>query len=124
MIRVDKLASTSTTYSFCLKNLGNREYTFKIKFSTGIEMMELQNLPDMNDGQNLETELNWLDQQTTALSSRADNIEGLRRINYQISGMVGTKMILFAVIGLIVIALVNVTFYRILKKTFKDRKLI
>jgi hypothetical protein len=38
--------------------------------------------------------------------------------------MVGTKMFFFAIIGLAVIAVANVTFYKILKKAFKDRKLI
>jgi len=58
------------------------------------------------------------------LSQRAENIEGLRRINYQINGMVGNKMIFMAIIGLAVIAGVNFAFFKILKKTFKDRKLI
>jgi hypothetical protein len=38
--------------------------------------------------------------------------------------MIGTKMFIFAIIGLIVIATANVIFYKILKKAFKDRKLI
>jgi hypothetical protein len=38
--------------------------------------------------------------------------------------MIGTKMFIFAIIGLIVIAAANVIFYKILKKAFKDRKLI
>jgi hypothetical protein len=35
-----------------------------------------------------------------------------------------TKMIGFAIVGLIAIIVVNVLFYRELKKTFKERKLI
>lgn len=38
--------------------------------------------------------------------------------------MVGTKMILFAIVGMLVILGVNFVFYKSLKKTFKDRKLI
>lgn len=38
--------------------------------------------------------------------------------------MVGTKMIFFAIIGLVVIGAVNFVFFKTLKKTFKDRKLI
>jgi hypothetical protein len=97
---------------------------FKVQFNTGIAVMELHNLPDSNDGENLERELKWLDQQTNVLSGRADNIEKLRRINYQINHMIGTKMFVFAIIGLIVIASANIVFYKILKKAFKDRKLI
>ena len=35
-----------------------------------------------------------------------------------------TKMIGFAIVGLLSIVVVNVLFYRELKKTFKDRKMI
>jgi hypothetical protein len=35
-----------------------------------------------------------------------------------------TKMIGFAIVGLLSIIVVNVLFYRELKKTFKDRKMI
>lgn len=122
--RIDKLASVATTYSYCVKNIADKGSVFKIQFSTGLEVMELHELPDASDGDNLERELNWLDQQTTTLSHRAENIEGLRRINYQINGMVGTKMIYFAIIGLAAIGVVNFAFFKMLRKTFKDRKLI
>lgn len=58
--RVDKLASTATTYSFCVKNVEADTVTFKIEFNSGLEVMELHELPDANDAQNLERELNWL----------------------------------------------------------------
>ena len=35
-----------------------------------------------------------------------------------------TKMVGFAIVGLISIVIVNLFFYRELRKTFKDRKLI
>lgn len=38
--------------------------------------------------------------------------------------MMSTKMIGFAIVGLVSIIAVNVLFYRELKKTFKERKLI
>lgn len=86
--------------------------------------MELNELPDDGDAQNLDRELKWLENQGNVLSERATNIQGLRLINQQIAGMVGTKMLVFGVIGLIAIAAVNVIFFKSLKKTFKDRKLI
>lgn len=79
--RVDKLASTPTTYSFCLKNMEPRMVNFKIEFNSGLEVMELHELPDANDAQNLERELNWLEQQSNSLYERASNIRGLRSIN-------------------------------------------
>lgn len=49
IIRVDKLAAQATTYSFCIKN--NEPFAGKIKvtFTTGLDMMELTNLPDATD---------------------------------------------------------------------------
>lgn len=38
--------------------------------------------------------------------------------------MVGTKLLVFGIVGLVGIAAVNLVFFRSLKKTFKDRKLI
>ena len=40
------------------------------------------------------------------------------------SGMVGTKMIAFAVIGILVIGGVNLVFHKVLKGELKKRKLI
>lgn len=40
------------------------------------------------------------------------------------ANMVGTKLIVFGIVGLLGIAVVNFIFFRSLKKTFKDRKLI
>lgn len=48
----------------------------------------------------------------------------MRRINEQINGMVGTKMIIFAVLGLLAIGGVNVVFYKMIKEELKKRKLI
>lgn len=48
----------------------------------------------------------------------------LRRVNSQIHGMVGVKMIIFGVIGLIGIGVVNFVFFRLLKAEFRKRKFI
>ena len=42
----------------------------------------------------------------------------------QISGMVGTKMVILAIIGLVAIGGVNFFFYKLLKNELKKRKLI
>ena len=51
-------------------------------------------------------------------------MEGLRSIAKEISNMMSLKMIIFAVLGLIVVVGVNILFYKEMKKTFKERKLI
>ena len=38
--------------------------------------------------------------------------------------MVGTKVLLFGILGLAGIAIVNFAFFKMIRKTFKDRKLI
>ena len=45
-------------------------------------------------------------------------------INIQLSKMMGTKLIIFAIVGLLGIVVVNLVFFRQMKKTFKDRKMI
>ena len=121
---MDKLASTATTYSFCVKNVEDDLRTYKIEFNSGLEVMELHELPSANDAENLERELNWLEQQSQMLGERSSNIQGLRSINQEMANMVGTKLIVFGIVGLIGIAVVNLVFFRSLKKTFKERKLI
>lgn len=86
--------------------------------------MELHQLPSANDAENLERELNWLEQQAVTLGTHSSNIQGLRLVNQELVGMVGTKLMVFGMIGLATIAVANFIFYRSLKKTFKDRKLI
>ena len=51
-------------------------------------------------------------------------MEGLRATSEGLTNLMSTKMIGFAIVGLVSIIVVNVIFYRELKKTFKERKLI
>jgi hypothetical protein len=51
-------------------------------------------------------------------------MEGLRASSEGLSQLMSTKMIGFSVLGLLSIVVVNLLFYRELRKTFKDRKLI
>ena len=58
------------------------------------------------------------------LEEQAEKLEGMSQINMQLSKMMGNKLMIFALIGLLGIVGVNMVFFRQLKKTFKDRKLI
>jgi hypothetical protein len=51
-------------------------------------------------------------------------MESLRATSEGLSNLMSTKMIGFAIAGLIAIVVVNLLFYRELRKTFKERKLI
>jgi site-specific recombinase len=72
----------------------------------------------------LDREINWIEKQALNLANKSENIEGLRRINQQISGMVGIQMIVFAILGIAVIGAVNVIFFWLVKGELKRRKLI
>lgn len=74
IIRVDKLAAQSTTYSFCLKNMESYQGKFKVTFTTGLDMLELNNLPDATDSDNMDREISWLEQQVNKLDEKANNI--------------------------------------------------
>jgi len=86
--------------------------------------MEFEILPDKNDAENLDRELNWLDNQKRILFETLERMESLRASTEGLTSMMSTKMIGFAIIGLLSIVIVNFIFYRELKKTFKERKLI
>jgi hypothetical protein len=49
------------------------------------------------------------------MDQKSESIEEFRRMNSQIQGLVGIKMIVFGIIGLIGIASVNFAFYKLLK---------
>ena len=54
VVQLHKLASAATTYSFCTTNLDRTMGIFNMTSNMGLEVMELQELPDLNDAQNLE----------------------------------------------------------------------
>ncbi len=53
-----------------------------------------------------------------------ERMESLRASTEGLTELMSVKMIGFAIIGLVAIIVVNFMFYRELKKTFKERKLI
>ncbi len=81
-------------------------------------------MPDKSDSENLERELAWLENQKKNLFESLSRMEGLRASTEGLAGMMSTKMIGFAVLGLVAILGVNFLFFRELKKTFKERKII
>jgi hypothetical protein len=43
------MASIASTYSFCVVNIHNIAINIYIEFSSGLDIMELTNLPDKSD---------------------------------------------------------------------------
>ena len=48
-LNVHKLASASSTYSFCFKNTENELLRLSVDIQSGLELMEFELLPDKND---------------------------------------------------------------------------
>lgn len=121
---IHKLAPIDSTYSFCIRNIDDARMKLNVNIQSGLELMEFEMLPDKSDSENLERELGWLENQKEKLFESLDRMEGLRATSEGLSNLMSTKMIGFAIVGLLSIIVVNILFYRELKKTFKDRKLI
>lgn len=121
---IHKLAPADSTYSFCIRNIDDDTMKLNVNIQSGLELMEFELLPDKSDAENLERELSWLESQKSKLFESLDRTEGLRATSENLTNLMSTKMIGFAIVGLLSIIAVNVLFYRELKKTFKERKLI
>lgn len=121
---IHKLAPVDSTYSFCIRNIDSDSVKLNANIQSGLELMEFELLPDKSDAENLERELSWLQNQKSKLFESLDRTEGLRATSENLTNLMSTKMIGFAIVGLVSIIVVNVLFYRELKKTFKERKLI
>jgi len=48
-LNVHKLASASSTYSFCFKNNERELMRLSVDIQSGLELMEFELLPDKND---------------------------------------------------------------------------
>lgn len=121
---IHKLAPADSTYSFCIRNIDDNSMKINVNIQSGLELMEFELLPDKSDAENLERELSWLESQKAKLFESLDRTEGLRATSESLTNLMSMKMIGFAIVGLLSIIAVNVLFYRELKKTFKERKLI
>lgn len=123
-INVHKLAPEDSTYAFCVGNIDEDQMRVNVQIQSGLELMEFELLPDETDSENLERELGWLENQRAKLVESLGRMEGLRASSEGLSSLMGTKMVGLAVVGLLGMAVVNLLFYREIKKTFRDRKLI
>lgn len=96
--------------------------TFKLQ--TGLELMELEILPDKTDNEYLDREVTFLEQQHNELFSSLEKIESAREATSTMLNLMSTKIIGFGVVGFLVIIAVNYLFYREVKKTLHERKMI
>jgi hypothetical protein len=91
---------------------------------TGLELVNLDYLPDNNDQQNLHREIDWLEGQKKTLFDALNRIEGVRVTADDLKNKMNTSYIIFAILGLLGVLVMNYVFYTQTRKTLKDRKLI
>lgn len=94
------------------------------KLESGIELMELSLLPSHSDNEYLNNEIEYLEKQKEDLLSILEGLEGSKQYTETLTNMMGTKAMWFAMLGLGAIVLVNFGFYKEVRNTLKQRKLI
>jgi hypothetical protein len=121
---VNKLADREGTYRFCVVNKGDQTIKMFINIMTGLELANLDYLPNSSDQQNLHREIDWLDGQKKTLFDALNRIENVRTTADSLNSKMNTSYIVLAVLGLLAVLAVNFLFYTQTRKTLKDRKLI
>lgn len=86
--------------------------------------MNFQHLPSLNDQENLHREVDWLENQKNKLLESINRIDNGRVRSGDLADTMSTKLVIFAILGLIAIVGMNIVFYQQAKKTLKSRKLI
>lgn len=109
---------------FCVTNKDDQPIKMFMNIMSGLEMANMEYLPDNTDQENLHKEIDWLEGQKKSLFDALNRIEGVRTTADQLSANMNTKYIIFAMLGLLGVIGVNFVFYTQTKKTLKDRKLI
>ena len=94
------------------------------KLESGIELMELSLLPTHSDNEHLNNEIEFLERQKMDLFHILESVQGTKQDAEALTNSSGTKALWFALVGLGVIALANLGFYKQVKSTLKQRKLI
>ena len=72
----------------------------------------------------MDREITWIENQKKNLYETIRQVEQRKAANVDSSSLLSVKMIVFAIIGLISIVVVNFLFFKEVKKTFKERKLM
>lgn len=75
---MNKLADKAGTYRFCIVNKADDPLRVYTNIMTGLELANLDYLPDNNDQQNLHREIDWLERQKSTLFEALNRIEGVR----------------------------------------------
>jgi hypothetical protein len=86
--------------------------------------MNFQHLPSLNDQENIHREVDWLENQKNKLLESINRIDTGRASSSDLADLMSTKLVVFAILGLVVIIGMNLVFYQQTKQTLRSRKLI
>lgn len=97
---------------------------FKVKIESGIELMELEVLAGASDTQILDSELALLEEQYKAVLDSLISIESSKAASKEVFELMSGKTATFAIAGLLVVVGMNLVFYRVVRKSLRERKRI
>lgn len=72
-------------------------------------------MPDKSDTENLEREITWLEGEKLTFLEIVQKVEEQKIQNVERSTLLSTKMVVFAVVGLLSVVIVNLLFFRNMK---------
>jgi hypothetical protein len=121
---ISKYAAKEGNYMFCISNNEDNMLRVQVEIMTGLEMANLEYLPNNNDQENLHKEIDWLDGQKQKILEVITRQEGNGISSQDATSKMSVKYIVLAVLGLGSVIAVNLAFYLQTKKTLKERKLI
>lgn len=121
---INKISEQAGTYTFCISSAEDRVVKATVEIQTKLELANFDYLPNLDDNENLNREIDWMTRQKEKLFEIINRMEGMRGSSEQVKSMMGVTMIVLAILGVVGVAAVNVVFYTLAKKTLKDRKLI
>lgn len=90
-----------------------------VEIQTKLELANFDYLPNLDDNENLNREIDWMMRQKEKMFEIINRMEGMRSSSEQLKSMMGVTMIVLAILGLVGVAAVNFMFYSLAKKTLK-----
>jgi len=72
------MAAVEGTHMFCVSNTEGESLKLEVEILTSLELANIEHLPDLNDQQTLNQEIEWLINQKDKLFEALTRMEGLR----------------------------------------------
>lgn len=96
---------------------------FDMTISTGLELMDFSNTPDVGEKELINHELSLLQNEMSALMSELEAIEHAKMNTEDLFKMMSVRTLGFGILGGVILVLVNIGLYYEIRKTLKEHKL-